>query len=256
MEDSLQSVSAVVLAGRENTSRLKDVTAEQWEALIDIGGQPMLSWVLNALKQSRSVGSITVVAPRQQFAPQYEGADVTVVEPRGTMIDNALEGCRAAPDTEFVLVATSDIPFITGPIVDRFVDLCLRERADFFYPILRKHETEQRFPGVKRTYATLKEGTFTGGNIGLIRKSMVWSAAAKANAFVENRKSPVKQAGLLGWSFVLKLLLKSLSLTELERTISRYLGLRGKAVILGDPEIGVDVDKPEDLELARRMLQV
>lgn len=255
MEHKSGHVSAVVLAGRANTGKLQNCTPEEWEALIEVGGRPMLSWVIDALKGSRSIGGIFLVAPESPFAALYEGNSVQVVKPQDSMVRNALAGCHAAPDTEFILVATSDVPFITPDVVDRFIEQCLNTEADFYYPVVPREITEKRFPGVVRTYASLREGTFTGGNMVLIRKSLADLAAERANVFVENRKSPLKQAGLLGWSFVIKLLLRTLSIAELEHTISRYFGMRCRAVIAVDPEIGVDVDKPADLELARRDLR-
>jgi CTP:molybdopterin cytidylyltransferase MocA len=254
MAHEIATVDAVVLAGRQNTARLKDASPEGWEALIPIGGRPMLAWVLDALLGSRRVAQIALVAPGQ-FEPTFGGPRVKLVEPKEGMVENALAGARDPGPSEFLLIATSDIPFITPEIVDRFIQLCSEKSGDFYYPVCSKEATERRFPGVKRTYATIREGTFTGGNMVLIRRSKVESIADQAGMWVQNRKSPIKQAGLLGWPFVVKLLLGTLTIPELERTISRYFGLEARAVICPDPEVGTDVDKPSDLELARRELK-
>jgi len=68
------------------------------------------------------------------------------------------------------------------------------------------------------------------------------------------RKKPWKLAKILGLSFVVKLFLKQLSLAELEKRASQLLGVRGVAIISPYPEIGTDVDKPSDLELAERIM--
>lgn len=254
MEHEVGMVSAIVLAGRANDARLKDASPEPWEGLIEIGCRPMVAWVLDALLGCRQVGHIVMVAPKAPFST-FASDRVTLVEPPGPMIENALAGVRACPPGEFVLVSTSDIPFVNPGIVERFLKQCSEREGDFYYPVASKQSTEKRFPGVKRTYVTIREGTFTGGNMFLVRRSKVDTIADKVGKWIEYRKNPAKQAGLLGWMFVIKLLLGILSIPELERSISNYLGCRGRAVISNDPEIGTDVDKPSDLELARREIK-
>jgi len=254
MEHNVGMVNAVVLAGRANDGKLKDASPEPWEGLMDIGGRPMVAWVLDALLGCKQVGHIVMVAPRGPFAV-FESDRVSVIEPLGQVIDNALAGFRACPPGEFVLASTSDIPFVNSSIVDRFLKQCSEREGDFYYPVASKESTEKRFPGVKRTYVTIREGTFTGGNMFLVRRSKAGTIAGKIGLWVEHRKNPAKQAGLLGWMFVIKLLLGALSIPELEKSISKYLGCQGRAVISHDPEIGTDVDKPSDLALARQEIK-
>lgn len=249
----IESVNAVVLAGRANDGRLKDCSTEAWEALIDIGGRPMLAWVLDGLLGSKYVKHVTLVAPRDQFA-RFQSDRVNVVDPVDTMVGNAVKGCHTSPDSEFILVSTSDLPLINPQVVDRFIEQCFERDGDFFYPVVRKEVTQQKFPDVVRTYATIREGTFTAGNMILIRRTAVDIVAKRAEQFVQCRKSPIKQAGLLGWSFIIKLIFHTLTIPELERTVSRQFDVKAVAIISPDPEIGVDVDKPSDLELARRYL--
>ena len=71
----------------------------------------------------------------------------------------------------------------------------------------------------------------------------------------EARKSPFKLAKMLGPKFIFKFLLRRLTIEELEERISSLIKAKGKAVVTSYPEIGMDVDKNSDLELARKMLQ-
>ena len=68
------------------------------------------------------------------------------------------------------------------------------------------------------------------------------------------RKKPWKLAQLLGFSFMLKFFMQRLSLAELEKRVSQLLGVKGVAIISPYPEIGTDVDKPSDFELAERVI--
>ena len=52
----------------------------------------------------------------------------------------------------------------------------------------------------------------------------------------------------------MEILLGQLTIAEAERRVSQLVGARGSAVITSYAEIGVDVDKPADLELAEELV--
>lgn len=66
---------------------------------------------------------------------------------------------------------------------------------------------------------------------------------------VAMRKNPLKLSRLLGFKFILKLLFNRLSMAEIEERVRLILGFRGVAVVSPYPEVGIDVDKPQDLAL-------
>ena len=225
------------------------------KALLDINGKPMISYVLDGLAASTAVEQIVVIGPRQELESVVCGPKVRVVEDGGkNLIDNLCIGAAQLPQDVPLLVATSDIPLITGSIVDGYLELCSQVDADMHYPIVEKAVNEAQYPLVKRTYAVLREGTFTGGNLVLLRPEIIAAAAPKAMSFMENRKNVLRLALLLGLPFLVRLLLRRLTIPDLERQISRLWGIRGKAVVCPFPEIGIDVDKPSDLALARSAL--
>ena len=110
-----------------------------------------------------------------------------------------------------------------------------------------KEAVEARFPRTKRTYARLREGTFTGGNLLLLDKSLFRKALPLARRVVALRKRPLALARLVGWDVLLKLLLGRLSLAEVEARAQRILGVEARALVTPYPEVGVDVDREEDL---------
>jgi len=245
-------VNAIILAGRANDGVFAAVDRATNEALIEINGRTMLDFVVGAATSAASIARCVIVGtpevatglpPGVEFAPA--GDDVIANVERGT----AHLGGELP-----VLVITSDVPFITGPIIDRLVAQCLAKPADLYYPAIPREAAEAKFPGVERTYVKLREGTFTGGNLFLVSPRVVRTKGDQVRAFVAARKSPAKMAGLIGPTFVVKLALGRLSARELEVKISAMFGVRGAVVFTDDAEIGVDVDKLSDLELARRVL--
>jgi hypothetical protein len=53
---------------------------------------------------------------------------------------------------------------------------------------------------------------------------------------------------------MLFLLLRQLSLKDAEAAVCKRLGVKGKAVLCPYPEVGMDVDKPAQLEIVRDTL--
>ena len=196
------------------------------KALVPFRGRPMAEWVLEALRGAGLPAVYVGENPGLSPAPRLTLPD------QGSLLAN-LEAALAHVDGR-VLVATADIPHLTP-------------EAALVYPIVPKEAVEARFPGNRRTYARLKEGTFTGGNLLLLDKALFFQALPLARRVVALRKRPLALARLIGLDILLKLLLGRLSLPELEARARRILGVEARALVTPYPEVGVDVDKEEDL---------
>ncbi len=243
----------VILAGGDNP-KFADSTrcSSALEALVDIDGRPMVTYVTSALARCPEVGRIFVVGPKEALSVCSFGPTVTVVEGGDSIFATAQKGLAMIEDDRLTLVATADIPLITPAAVSDFLQQAAPLQAEFCYPIVTKETCESQFAGVKRTYVRLKQGTFTGGNLFLVRPSVVKRCRAAAEQIIARRKAPLALCRLLGWRFVFGLLLGRLELADLEKCVSNLLQLNGRVLISRYAEIGLDVDKPSDLELVRQ----
>ena len=242
----------VVLAG---TGKATELTMEEGvnnKAFIEINGKQMLAYVLEALKSVDEISRIAVVGPPKELAPLAESYGFLAVAEAGSIPENLRKGIDALQPQQHFLIASADIPFLTAEAVVDFLGACSPYDQDLYYPIVSKELNERRFPGVQRTYVTLRDGIFTGGNLFLANPNGMNTALPRLERFFSLRKSPVRLAGLLGFGFLIKLLTKRLTLSELENRFSSLFQLQGKAVISNHPEIGTDVDKPTDLALTRK----
>ena len=246
-------IDSVVLAGRPNTGKLSSVSNEPLEANIEIAGRPMVSYVLAALSGVPDVSKVLLVGPKDGLG-RYESDRIVVVEPGEDLIENIRIGLEKA-STEYVLVCSSDIPLITSDILADFLEKCISIGVDFVYPVSRKEDCEARYPGVKRTYVKLKDGTFTGGNVFFVRKAIVDNAWPMVEKMVTYRKSPLKMASFLGFGLLLRIALGLSGVQEIENHVGKLLGITCKALIGASPEMSVDVDKPLDLEICRLVLE-
>ncbi len=242
---------AIILAGGENSKHLSKFSPQPYEAMIEIAGRPMVNFVVEALVASSRVDQILVVGPVKELAGCQFTERILLVEGGATILDTIQIGIRALGHNRKVLVVTADIPLLTPEAVNDFLDQCAAVEADLYYPIVNQEVNNHHYPGNKRTYVRLKEGTYTGGNIFLVNPKIVPQCMTVAERIIEHRKNPLQLCCILGWSFVLRFLLGSLSLKKVEKRVTDILGINGAVIPSRYPEIGIDVDKPSDLELVR-----
>lgn len=246
----------MVLAGDREKGCLKNCSGVDCEALIPIGNRVMVDYVVSALRETGMIERIALVGPVEQLKKYYhEEKDIFCTDSGETVLRSMEKGIQCLNPEGKVLVATADIPLITAGAVKEFIRLCeLQGEADLYYTVILKELNEKKYPGVKRTYVHLKEGVFTGGNLFLVNPEIVSPCLAKGEQLVRLRKSPFALSRKIGVVFILKYLLHVLSLEEAEKRFSDLLGIKGSVVIIPYPEVGIDVDKPSDLELVRRVL--
>ena len=249
-------IPAVVLAGAPAEPELEAKYGVKNRAETPLLGKKMIQYVLDALRESPHVGSICVVGD-----VQCEGAD-KIIPSAGNLIDNLIAGVKASDSGGRVLMVTSDIPMLTSAAVEDFLERCSGVEAEFCYAIISKAANEARFPGMKRTYVKLAEGTFTGGNIMLFSSRVIVENAGLIRDLLAARKSPLRLAGIIGMSFLLRAFTAqtiwpgALKLSFAEKTVGRIVRATLKAVPTPYAEIGADVDNMEQVDSAENALRV
>jgi len=246
-------VNAIILAGgsRKDDFALRHGVANK--AFIPINGHAMIDYVYQAFANSRFIESITLVGPAA-LRDVYRDKQVAVKVDTGDMINNGLAALSALPADKRVVVATSDIPMLTTAVLDDYLKGLADRDGDLFYPIIPKEVNDRLYPGVKRTYATLGGRTFTGGNIMVVNPAVAAGVARGMARFIAHRKNIFALSALIGYGFLVKLLLGQLTLREVEERMSQLLACRCVGVECHYAEIGTDVDKDSDLAIARQAL--
>jgi GTP:adenosylcobinamide-phosphate guanylyltransferase len=242
-------VNAIVLAG----GNAKGLAQAPAKGLVPINGRPMVEYVLEALIECKDIDRICVVMPVDY---SFDGLSqkVDVVVTKGSLPVVAKAGLDHLGENRKTLVLGADVPMISPESISDFLNRCKERDADFYYPIVRFGESEKQFPDVKRTYARVREGRFTGGNIGLIDPSFVYKNISLIEHLYDLRKSPFKLASFLGFGFLLKFLLGMLSMADVEKRFGKLTDSTCMGVITPYIEIGIDVDKESDLKLAAQVI--
>jgi GTP:adenosylcobinamide-phosphate guanylyltransferase len=244
-------VDAVILAGGDG--EVID-PQQRFKGLVPIAGKPLVEWVVEAFRSAELIGEIAVVIPTAEgLGPWVDSVDKLVVSNRDFM-DNVIAGAAAFREDRPIMVATGDIPLLTGPAIDTFIAAGLATGADFVYPLVRRESIEAAYPGAQRTYFKLKTGRFTGGNAMMVAPRLLAPARELGQRMFNDRKNSVALVRTAGFGFVVKFLLGRLAPEDLVDKIRELLGGVGAAVVLEDPAIAMDVDKPSDLELVEGRL--
>lgn len=244
---------------------LYSITQGKPKALIPILGRPMVAYVLDALSGSGQTGQIVIVG-----LPPAPGAlgvgPVASLPSQGGMLENIEAGLewlrRSKAHSEYAAICSSDIPLITPEIVNFVFNECQRQPGyDIYYTIVARPVMEARFPGSRRTYAQIKEGAFTGGDLNVLRINVPETRRDLWQKLIAARKSPLRQAELIGFWPLIKFVTRRFTIADAERLAMQVGGMRGRVIISPYPELAMDVDKPGQLaiieqELARRMQAV
>lgn len=250
-------MDVVILAGGETPPALAeslDAAVSTERALIEVNGRPCIAYLLDSLTAVEGLGKIIVVGrPATLDALPGLMHEAIGVKAGETLVANILAGAAVA-STEELLLCTCDIPLVTPPTWGEFFARVQANSLEAAYPIVRKETVEKQFPGGKRTYATLVDGTFTGGNAFVLPRAQLGDLKQVIDAAYQARKNPLAIARILGVKFVVKAVLKKLTILDLEQKMSQVLKCRAGAVEMPDASIAFDVDKPDDFQLAQKLL--
>ncbi|MDL1910711.1 hypothetical protein FBQ81_08450 [Chloroflexi bacterium CFX6] len=253
-------MDAIVLAGGipQPDDPLYTYSNGDAKALIDVAGKPMIQWVLDALGDSKQVRNVIVIG----LSPK---SGVTCKKPvhflsnQGRMLANVVAGVNKALEldrkTQYVLVVSSDIPALKPEMVDWLVDVCMETKDDLYYGICPREVMETRFPDSRRTYTKLKDIELCGADINITHVRMATEHLDLWEALIGTRKSPLRQAGIIGLGTLFQVVTRSIAMQDLVEKVSKRIGIQGRVIVWEHAEPCMDVDKPHQLELLRADLE-
>ena len=224
------------------------------KALVDVAGKPMIQWVLDALNVAQQVDAIILIGLSAKSG-LVSAKPTHYVPNQGRMLANIVAGVSKALElnrkTEYVLIVSSDIPTLKGEMVDWLVSRCMETKDDLYYGVCPRDVMEARFPNSRRTYTRLKDIELCGSDINVTHIRMATEHLDLWEQLIGNRKSPMRQASLVGLSTFWQVFTHSVTLDDLVKNVCSRLGIKGRAIIWDRAEPCMDVDKPHQLELLR-----
>lgn len=227
----------------------------EWKALIEFEGRTILERQIDAFRASGVVDRIAVIGPEELLASSAAQLADLRVQPGETGPDNIYRGLDALHDSdaERVLVATTDLPFLSPSLITDFVERCPADR-DICVPLISQSSYAERFPGSTATFVRIKDGIWTLGCMYQFHVQSMRRIKPAMDRVFENRKSKLGMARILGPGFVMKYLMKSLTVPELESKVGSILGCTAYAMPDSAPELAFDIDAADDYEYAMTSL--
>ena len=254
-------IAALILAGGRNKPEMQAACGGvENRAMVILNGRPMLEYVIDAVRDGMAAhgGGRLLVAGNVPLAP-----DAVAVKGGDSLADTLLNGVAAlARDETRLLIAAADIPFLTGESVRDFLQkaTALPNSPQFIWPIIDAAQCHKAFPGMRRTTLRVAEGTFTGGNLALLDPAFLRHNETLLRNAYARRKSVTGLAQLLGPGLLWRLAASRvfpalLPIGYAERAVGKALGnVRVRALQTDFAVIAADVDRPEDIPIAEKIL--
>lgn len=252
-------MDAIVLAGGIATPQdpLYPLSPNGLKSMLPIVGKPMVQWVLDALSGASLVEDVVLIGI-DDIAGLSCSKTLHTLKDEGSLMGNIKQGAtflkELHPQETHLLSVSADIPTITPAIIDTSVKEFQKAAVDIYYSVVERSVMEKRFPGSKRTYIKMKDGEICGGDLNAFSKEAALNPAGLWAELIKTRKSPLKQAALIGYGTLLRIMLGQLTLDHAAERVCARLGITGKAVRTPFAEIGMDVDKPFQFEMVEKAL--
>ena len=252
-------MDAVILAGGipQPGDPLYEYSKGESKALIDIAGKPMVQWVIDALSNAKKVDNIIVIglSPKSGLKSKKP---LYYISNQGRMLANIVEGTAKSIElnkkTQYVMIVSSDIPGLKPEMVDWIIKKASETKDDLYYGVCPREVMESRYPASNRTYTKLKDMEVCGADMNITHVRMTTEHLDTWEELIGNRKSPLRQAAVIGLSTLWKLWRKQFTLQGLVERASERIGIKGRAIIWDHAEPSMDIDKPHQLELMREDL--
>lgn len=260
MTESLVSAnkcwSALVLAGNRPKG---DALAAQFgataKALIGFEGQPMLSHVVAALRATPQISHIVVIAQETAMlenAVALGGGAMLLVS--GAGISNSIKALAGSRDLPFpILVTTADHPLLDPGTISNFLNGA--SDADVAIGMVEREVLTSRYPDNRRTWLKFSDGYWSGANLFALQTARCLPALELWARAEQDRKTAWKLSLHFGPWLAVRALTRTIGLADALAHAGKRLGLKAQLVALDTPEAAIDVDKPEDYDLAVEIRQ-
>ena len=251
---------ALILAGRRATADdpLADYSPHH-KALIDIGGQSMITRVLSALSAIPDVEDVWISSTedlREHLAVVKAGDKEITLKTAGASPASTIEATlNDAPDGTEILVTTCDHALLTPEMINAFLSQINRNESDVAAACVTRDVFAEAYPEAKRTFIKFSDVSFSGANLFWFRTNRAAPLVAFWRRLEDNRKHPAKMAAEIGIVTGFRYLAGLLSKSDAVAAIEKKTGVRVALIELPYAEATIDVDKPADVSLVRTIIK-
>ncbi len=254
-------VRAFLLGGRRTGGDdLARSAGVSHKARIPVAGVPMAVRVVHALEGCAAIDQIWLCIDDPELAehPEIRRAlgrgRLRIVEPAESPSASVRALLDAMDAPQPVLVTTADHPLLDPTMLGHFLEAAAQRNADVVAGMVAETTLRARYPDVQRTFVSLRGERLTGANLFLLRTPRASRAVDFWQRMETDRKRPWRLASRIGAGSLALYALGRLDLESAMRRLSHKVGARAEVLTLPFAECALDVDRPEHLALAERIL--
>jgi molybdopterin-guanine dinucleotide biosynthesis protein A len=261
----LKKTVCLVLAGKRPLDNFSSSYGVDNKAFILLERKPLIAWVLDSLHLAGLTHKtlISIDSRQKELFEQNLASyncEFLYSEPNSSPVDSVFKAFGNLNNDEGLLITTADNPLLSKEILHNFLQKCQASGAELIIGTVNGHDgLIERFPEMKRTWHKLNENTWlSGANLFYWKPKNFSDNTHQVMLKLESqRKSPIAFAitvSKIDCYFFMKLLTQQTTLDECSQALSKVTGIKIELVTLSSMEACIDVDKPEDLELAKLFL--
>jgi GTP:adenosylcobinamide-phosphate guanylyltransferase len=243
--------NALILAGsRGGVDPVADYAGVSHKGLIRLEGRTLLARVVEAVAAA-GAGRIGVSTGDETLRAELRGPPVEALAAAA----GPSESVRQAADVlgTPLLVTTVDHALLRPEWIRRFLD-DIPGDADAAALVARRDVVEAAAPGTARTYLRFADGEWSGCNLFYLANPRALGVVDLWRRVEAERKTPWRIAGLLGARTLLSYATGRLTLETAGRRLGELADVRAAVVASPFGLAAVDVDKPADLDLVRKLV--
>jgi len=243
--------NALVLAGsRGGAEPVADYAGVPHKALIRLEGQTLLARVVGALKAA-GAARVAVVSSHPDVRVEAALLGLEALdEAAGPSLSVKAAAERLGTP---LLVTTADHALLDPVWVERFL-ADVPADIDVAALVAARATVEAAAPGTKRTWLKLADGHWSGCNLFYLANDRALAVVDLWRRVEAERKRPWKMARILGFGMLLRYATGQLTLSAAAARLGKLAGVRAAVVETPYGLASVDVDKPADLDLVRRIV--
>lgn len=247
----MSGFSALVLAGsRGGVDPVAAYGEAPHKALILLNDQTLLARVVDALRGA-GAGRIAVVSSHPEVRAEIERLGCEALDEAEGPSLSVRTGAEAlgAP----LLITTADHALLRPEWITQFRADAPPE-ADVSVLMAARATVEAAAPDTQRTWLRLADGDWSGCNLFYFATTRALAVLDLWRRVEAERKRPWKMAQILGPRMLLRYLFRRLTLQAAAARLGDLAGVRAAVVESRFGLASVDVDKPADLDLVRRVV--
>jgi GTP:adenosylcobinamide-phosphate guanylyltransferase len=255
MTSAGQDWTAIVLAGqRPGRDALASHFGETYKALVNVGGEAMVTRVVRTLSRVPGIGRIVVLAqdPVALQAAVVAGGDAAILA-SSSGISESIRRIAGTSDAPWpVLITTADHPLLTPEMVSAFV--ADSGGCDLAIAMVERSVMRAAYPDNQRTWLRFGDGSWSGANLFALNSAATAAALDLWAQAEKDRKKAWRLFLHFGPWLALRALTRTIGLGEALRQAGKRLGLTARLVPMADADAAIDVDKVSDHAQAEQIL--